>query len=136
MLIEKNEGDNLMARVNAERDESTGQFKPSRTAAEIVAGIGELDKVIKLKRELKDMRNIYVKNLRGTLTSPKLDEDGLQVRDDKGRAIQEPYSLDSKKESNLLKYIEMLMDKLAPNAKVVGNDNGPQKIVIRKPKRG
>lgn len=121
-----------MKKGNPNKDPKSGKFLPSRSAEELVAGIGELNSVINLKRELKDCRNMFMKNMLGTLTSAKVGKDGLQLKNEDGTIKKFPYELSKDKLSALTKYIEMLMDKIAPNAKVVEGNRGARKIVIKR----
>lgn len=124
-----------MARKNAEREEKTGKFAPKRTDKELLEGLERLDSVVNLEREYKDMRNLLVKAFRGTLTRPKLDpKTGRQMKRDNGTLVLESYQLKSHEIAALEKYVEFIGNKIAPNAKVVSDTNGGQKIVIQKPK--
>lgn len=126
----------MVKKGNLNKDKKTGKFLPKRTTEDLVAGIGVLNEVINLKRELKDMRNILTKNLRGTLTAPRVGDDGLLEKDEEGKIKQYPYELSPQKLQALTKYIEMLMDKLAANAKAVDTDAPHQlDVVIKGPKR-
>lgn len=118
---------------NRNRNEKTGQFVPSRTAEDLAAGVGILDDVLDLKRELKDMRNMFVKNMRGTLTSAKIGPDGLQIKNEDGTTKQFPYELTQPKVAALTKYIEILMDKLISNAKVAESSGSTAIDVVIKP---
>lgn len=109
----------MVKKGNMNKDLKTGKFLPKKSPEDILASLGSLNDVIDLKTELRALRNMLMKYLRGTLTNGK----------------NEPITLDKDQANILFKYIELIADKLGPDAKGGEVATGNIQVNIKGPKK-